>query len=267
MSQTMFQVDAFTHRPFAGNPAGVCILPAPGDERWMQQVASEMNLSETAFLYRQQDGYSLRWFTPAVEVDLCGHATLASAHILWEAEYLKAHEQARFLTRSGLLMAERQGDWIAMNFPAKQESQTDPPRGLLEALGIPVAQARYVGKNEFDYLVEVDTEEAVRSLKLDISLLAQTPTRGVMVTSRAASDGYDFVSRFFAPAVGVNEDPVTGSAHCCLGPFWSKRLGKQEMTAYQASARGGVVRLRVEGERVYLYGQAVTVLRGELLNM
>jgi PhzF family phenazine biosynthesis protein len=263
MGQTIFQVDAFTDKPFAGNPAGVCVLPEPRSERWMQDVAREMNLSETAFLLKQEDGFQLRWFTPAAEVDLCGHATLASAHILWETDYLQPQEQARFHTRSGLLTAERlDGNWIELDFPAKPEQATDAPPHLLEALGI---QAQYVGVNVFDYLVEVDTEETLRNMQPDITLLAQVPVRGVIVTSRASTPDYDFVSRFFAPRVGVNEDPVTGSAHCCLTPYWSKRLGKNELLAYQASARGGVLRVRISSDRVKIGGQAVTTLRGELL--
>jgi PhzF family phenazine biosynthesis protein len=263
MGQTIFQVDAFTDKPFAGNPAGICVLPEPRSERWMQDVAREMNLSETAFLLKQEDGFQLRWFTPAAEVDLCGHATLASAHILWETDYLQPQEQARFHTRSGLLTAERlDGNWIELDFPAKPEQATDAPPHLLEALGI---QAQYVGVNVFDYLVEVDTEETLRNMQPDITLLAQVPVRGVIVTSRASTPDYDFVSRFFAPRVGVNEDPVTGSAHCCLTPYWSERLGKNELLAYQASARGGVLRVRISSDRVKIGGQAVTTLRGELL--
>lgn len=265
MALTIYQVDAFSDKPFAGNPAAVCILPEPGDAQWMQQVATEMNLSETAFLYRQDDGYSLRWFTPAVEVDLCGHATLASAHILWEAGHLQASAQARFFTHSGLLTADRKGDWIEMDFPAKLEEQTDAPPDLLQALGVPVNSARYVGKNVFDYLVEVASEDIVRGLLPNFSLLSSVQARGVIVTSRASTPGYDFVSRFFAPQVGVNEDPVTGSAHCCLTPYWSRHLGKSEMVAYQASPRGGVLRVRASGDRVQLGGQAVTVLRGDLV--
>jgi len=262
MAQTIYQVDAFTDKPFAGNPAGVCILSEPRDEGWMQNVAREMNLSETAFLLKEQDGFNLRWFTPAVEVDLCGHATLASAHILWEAGYLKPEEQARFNTRSGLLTAERQDDWIEMNFPATPEEPAEAPADLIEALGVPAA---YVGKNRFDYLVEVDSEEVVRNMQPDFTLLAKVSARGIMVTSIPSTQDYDFVSRFFAPQVGINEDPVTGSAHCCLGPYWSKRIEKNEFVAYQASPRGGVMRVRVDGDRVYLGGQAVTVLRGELI--
>lgn len=256
------QVDAFTDRRFAGNPAAVCVLAEPRDEHWMQDVAREMNLSETAFLVRQGDGYNLRWFTPTVEVELCGHATLASAHALWEAGLLRPDEPARFYTQSGLLTAVRRGDWIEMDFPAKPAEPASPPEGLGYALG---AEMKYVGRSQFDYLIEVDSEETVRQLKPDFTLLGAIPVRGIMVTSRATTEGFDFVSRFFAPGSGVDEDPVTGSAHCSLGPFWSPRLGKTAFVARQVSARGGVVRVRVEGERVILGGQAVTVLRGELV--
>ena len=232
MGLTITQVDAFTETPFAGNPAAVCLLPAPRDEGWMQSVAREMNLSETAFLVRQADGFALRWFTPAVEV------------------------------KSGLLTGDRAGEWIELDFPAKREEPAPAPAGLAEALG---TAAKYVGKNQFDYLVEVDSEETVRRLAPNHTMLAALPVRGVIVTSRADSGGYDFVSRFFAPGSGIAEDPVTGSAHCALGPFWQARLGKSDLLAYQASPRGGVVRVRVVGDRVKLGGKAVTVLRGELI--
>lgn len=262
MSQTIYQVDAFTDRPFAGNPAGVCILAQPAEEAWMRAVAAEMNISETAFLVPQADGFDLRWFTPAAEVKLCGHATLASAHTLWETGTLKAGEQARFHTLSGLLTAGRRGDWIELNFPAKLEEPVDALPELVQALGV---TPKYIGKNAFDYLVEVESDEMVRTLQPDFTRLKALPVRGVMVTARSADPAYDFVSRFFAPAVGINEDPVTGSAHCCLTPYWGRLLGKTEMTAFQASARGGVLHLRWEGERVILAGQAVTVLRAELV--
>jgi PhzF family phenazine biosynthesis protein len=262
MPLKIYQVDAFTNLPFTGNPAGVCILSKPAEQSWMMSVAQEMNLSETAFLVPENDGYNLRWFTPAVEVDLCGHATLASAHILWEIGALQQDQTARFSTRSGLLTARRSGSWIEMDFPIKPETQADPPPDLEKALGV---KANYVGKNLFDYLVEVESEEIVQELKPNTSLLATLPVRGVIVTSRSSKIEYDFVSRFFAPAVGVPEDPVTGSAHCCLAPYWSSRLGKKTMIGYQASARGGVVKVRLEGERVILAGQAVTVLVGDLL--
>ncbi len=263
MGLQIFQVDAFTDEPFSGNPAGVCILPGPRDEAWMQNVAREMNLPETAFLCKQEDGFDLRWFTPSIEVDLCGHGTLASAHILWETDLLSPQEQARFHTRSGLLTAVRTQDRIEMDFPATPDEPVTAPPALGEALGlIPT----YVGKSEFDYLVEIDSEEMVRELKPDLALLKTLAVRGVIVTSLADSPGYDFVSRFFAPAAGIDEDPVTGSAHCCLGPFWSARLGKKEFTAYQASERGGTVHVRVADERVHIGGNAVTVLRCELID-
>jgi len=228
----------------------------------MRDVAREMNLSETAFLVPQDDGYNLRWFTPAVEVDLCGHATLASAHVLWENGHLAAEAVARFHTRSGLLQAERHGDWIEMDFPAKTEEAVDPPPDLAPALGVnPV----YVGRNQFDYLVELDSAAAVRGLKPDHARLRKLAARGIIVTAKSDAPEFDFVSRFFAPGSGIDEDPVTGSSHTCLGPYWSKRLGRTEFVAYQASARGGVVKVRCCGARVKLGGQAVTVMRGELL--
>ncbi len=263
MGVRLVQVDAFTDKAFAGNPAAVCLLPAPRDDAWMQSVAREMNLSETAFLVKQEDSFDLRWFTPAVEVDLCGHATLASAHVLWEEGLLQPGEPARFHTRSGLLTTERRADWIELNFPAHPPEPVAAPPDLTRALGV---APNYVGKSGGDdYLVEVESEEVVRATRPNFALLATVPARGVMVTSRAAVREFDFVSRFFAPQSGVNEDPVTGSAHCCLGPFWKDRLGKSEFVAYQASERGGVVRVRLDGDRVRLGGQAVTVLRGELV--
>lgn len=262
MGQPITQVDTFTTNPFAGNPAAVCMLSEPGNEGWMQQVASEMNLAETAFLYRQEDGFHLRWFTPAVEVDLCGHATLASAHILWEEGHLQPQEHARFYTRSGLLTAERQGAWITLDFPATPAPPASAPAELSQALGVELAS---VGKNQFDYLVEVDSEETLRALKPNLTLLERVPVRGVIITSRSSSPDYDFVSRFFAPRVGIPEDPATGSSHCTLAPFWSERLEKSELLAYQASPRGGVFRLEVKGERIAIGGQAVTILRGEVL--
>ena len=261
MPVRIVQVDAFTNRAFTGNPAAVCILPASPPEQWMRDVAREMNLSETAFLTPEADGYRLRWFTPSVEVDLCGHATVASAHVLWEDGHLPAGTQARFHTRSGLLLADRRGEWINLDFPATAADPAEPPPNLLEALG---TKAKFVGRNKFDYLVEVDSEQTVRTLQPDFSLLRKLTVRGVIVTARSAAPEFDFVSRFFAPGSGIDEDPVTGSAHCALGPYWGRQLGKAEFTAYQASARGGVVRIRLNGDRVILSGQAVTVLRGEL---
>ncbi|HEX9217060.1 MAG TPA: PhzF family phenazine biosynthesis protein [Gemmatimonadales bacterium] len=262
MGLRITQVDAFTNQPFAGNPAAVCILPKAAEPAWMLNVAREMNLAETAFLVRQRDGYDLRWFTPAVEVDLCGHATLASAHVLWEDGVLKPEAQARFHTKSGLLTADRRDGLIELDFPATPASAAPPPAGLIEAVG---AKATFVGRSRFDYLVEVDSEATVRALDPDLSGLSRVEARGVIVTSRADKKSeFDFVSRFFAPRSGVPEDPVTGSAHCALTPYWSAKLGKKELRAFQASPRGGELRLRLVSDRVRIGGQAVTVLRGEL---
>ena len=228
----------------------------------MQSVAAEMNLSETAFLVRRDDGFDLRWFTPAVEVALCGHATLASAHALWEGGHLPSDEVARFHTKSGLLTATRRGPWIELDFPATTEQAAEPPAGLIDALGV---TPLYVGKTRFDYMVEIDREDGVRAMTPDFSRLRSLPVRGVIVTSSATTPGVDFVSRFFAPGAGVDEDPVTGSAHCCLTPYWSRKLGRTEFIAQQLSRRGGTLRLSLAGDRVRMRGQAVTVLRGELL--
>ncbi len=262
MAQVIYQVDAFTNQPFAGNPAGVCLLLGPIDEGWMQSVAAEMNLSETAFLYPIEDGYHLRWFTPAVEVDLCGHATLASAHILWEQGVLPPAQAARFHTRSGLLTAVQKDAWIEMDFPAEPANKIHPLPKLNQALGV---EPLFTGQNRFDYLVEVASEAQVRALAPDFQQLASLSARGVIVTSRSENSAADFVSRFFAPAVGIDEDPVTGSAHCCLGPYWSTKLDKTNLRAYQISQRGGEVRMQVAGQRVLLSGQAVTILRADFV--
>jgi PhzF family phenazine biosynthesis protein len=264
MPHSLSVVDAFTSEPFGGNPAAVCVLPGPAPEAWMRRVAGEMNLSETAFLHRIDDGFALRWFTPTVEVDLCGHATLASAHVLWQDGHLAAGATARFHTRSGILTAGRRAGRIVLDFPAKLAEPAEPPAPLLPALG--VVEARWIGRNQFDYLVEVADETMVRNLAPDHSALARLPVRGVIVTSRAESGRpYDFVSRFFAPGSGVAEDPVTGSAHCALAPYWATRLSRTSLTGYQASPRGGTVYVTVNGDRVELAGEAVTVARVLLL--
>lgn len=257
----LFQVDAFTNRPFTGNPAGVCILSEHRDHAWMQKVAREMNLSETAFLEKRADGFNLRWFTPTVEVDLCGHATLASAHVLWKNRLLKRNEQARFHTRSGLLTAERKDEWIELDFPALPARRIETPKNLSKVLG---ASPKYVGRNRMDCIVEVESEKTVRTMKPNFTQLAELPFRGLIVTARAATRPYDFVSRFFAPRVGISEDPVTGSAHCCLGPYWQRQLHKNRFLAQQVSARGGIIRVWVSNQRVRIGGEAVTVLRSEL---
>jgi PhzF family phenazine biosynthesis protein len=269
------QVDAFTSEAFAGNPAAVCFLPGERDAAWMQKVAREMNLAETAFL-RPLDGeggqreFELRWFTPTVEVDLCGHATLASAHALWESGRLAPTETAVFHSRSGRLSAARNGGdgWIQMDFPLTRNEPAPTPDGLLEALG--GVAAVYVGRSRFDYLVQVESEAYLRGVSPDFRLLSAHEARGVIVTSQAEDPDYDFVSRFFAPRAGIDEDPVTGSAHCTLADFWARQLGKTRFLARQISPRGGVLRVEVcaglpGGDRVLLGGQAITVLRGELL--
>ncbi|GJL78600.1 MAG: isomerase [Nitrospinaceae bacterium] len=261
MGAKIIQVDAFTSEPFKGNPAAVCILDEPRDEKWMQHLAEEMNLSETAFLVPDAEAFHLRWFTPTTEVDLCGHATLASAHALWESGILKPEQPARFDTKSGRLTARLKGEWIELDFPANTVEKIQAPKGLLEALG---GHGKFTGWDGTDYLVEVESESQVRALTPDLKALKRFPARGISVTSRADSKDFDFVSRFFAPAAGIDEDPVTGSAHCSLGPFWAIRLGRQELLGYQASSRGGFVRVSLNGGRVLLGGQAVTVFQGEL---
>jgi PhzF family phenazine biosynthesis protein len=257
----ILQIDAFTDRPFTGNPAAVCVLDATAADEWLAAVAREMNLSETAFLLRRPDGWSLRWFTPAIEVDLCGHATLASAHAIWE-EGLDSGAVLHFHTRSGVLTATRDADGIVLDFPAQPATPAEAPPGLLEALGViaPVA----VASNGADWLVELPDADGVRSLHPDMRRLAAVEARGVMVTARADDGVHDFVSRWFGPRVGVDEDPVTGSAHCCLGPWWATHLQRDVLRGYQTSARGGTVLVRLRGDRVLLTGRAVTVLRGEL---
>ena len=261
MPLKIYQVDAFTEEPFSGNPAAVCIMENEADGEWMQKVAMEMNLSETAFLYPEEDGYNLRWFTPTTEVDLCGHATLASAHILWEEGFLDPDKDARFKTKSGILGASKKDEIIELDFPSAVAQEVPVPEGLLESLNV---EPLYVGKNKFDYLVQVDREAIVRNLEPDLSRLKDLPARGVIVTSISKDPAYDFISRFFGPASGIDEDPVTGSAHCCLGPFWGKRLGKSGLTGFQASKRGGTVHVTLKGERVILGGKAVTVFKGDL---
>lgn len=272
MSQKITVADAFTDRPYRGNPAAVVVLERAREEAWMRDLAREMNLSETAFLVPRADGFDLRWFTPAVEVELCGHATLASAHVLWTDGRLASDAVARFHTKSGLLSAARRGAWIELDFPATQAQPSEAPPGLFDALG---AVGSDVRRSKFDYLVAYDDEATVRALRPDFARLRTLPVRGIIATARAsvrasasnadAARGLDVVSRFFAPGSGIDEDPVTGSAHCALGPYWAEKLAKDDLVCFQASQRGGTVRVGVRGERVLLAGQAVTVWRGELV--
>lgn len=261
MAIAFYLVDAFADQLFAGNPAVVCPLPSWPEERWLQDVAAEMNQSATAFVVKNETGFDLRWFTPKVEVAVCGHATLASAHALWQQGLANPSQEIQFSTKGGFLKAARRGDEIELDFPLAPAEATEPPADLLPSLGV---TAKYVGRNKFDYLVEVESEALLRQLSPDFTGLKNIAVRGAIVTARSSDPRFDFVSRFFAPAVGINEDPVTGSAHCCLGDFWHKRLRKNDLRAFQASARGGAMRVRVEGERVFLGGKAVTVAGGEL---
>lgn len=265
MGVPIYQVDAFTGQPYKGNPAAVCLLDEARDEAWMQAVANEMNLSETAFLTPEKDGYRLRWFTPKTEVKLCGHATLASAHVLYTEKLLPLNKEARFFTLSGLLTAGYHQDTglIELNFPVTPVVSCEPPAGLIEALKV---KPLFIGCGDDDYLIEVATEEEVRAASPDFDRLVQVACRGVIVTALSTAKEYDFISRFFAPAEGINEDPVTGSAHCRLTPYWQAKLKKNEFIAYQASKRGGFLQLAAAGDRVRIGGKAVTVLKGELLD-
>ena len=262
MPVPLLHVDAFTAEPFRGNAAAVCLLPAAREVAWMRGLAAELNLPATAFVVGADSEFALRWFTPSAELQLCGHGTLAAAHALWETRRLAPDATARFTTGAGALAAARRDGWISLDFPAEPATRTRAPAGLAEALGV---KPGWVGRNRLDYVVEVDDEAALRALSPDFPALTAIDTRGVIVTARAASPEFDFVSRFFAPRVGLPEDAVTGSAHCCLGPLWAERLGRSELVGLQVSARGGVVRVALAGERVRLAGQAVTVLRGELV--
>jgi PhzF family phenazine biosynthesis protein len=262
MPTPLLYVDAFAEAPFRGNPAAVCLLDAARAAAFMQALAAELNLPATVFVEAAAESFALRWFSSTAELALCGHGTLAAAHVLWETARLSPAAPARFTTRSGPLSAAARDGWIALDMPADVATTTSPPVGLLDALGV---KARWVGRNSLDYVVEVDDEATVRALAPDLVALATIETRGVSVTARASTPGVDFVSRFFAPRAGIAEDSVTGSAHCCLAPLWAARLGRSRLTARQLSARGGLVRAEVAADRVVLSGQAVTVLRGEIL--
>ncbi|WP_425614280.1 PhzF family phenazine biosynthesis protein [Anatilimnocola sp. NA78] len=256
-----WQVDAFTNRPFAGNPAAVCWLEGDAVDTWMQAVAAEMNLAETAFIRKLPEGYELRWFTPTIEVDLCGHATLASAHALWQAGIIP-EGPIRFHTRSGVLTCSRNGDWIELDFPATPAVAAEEPTVMAAALG---ARPMLVAQSKFDYVAIYDSPTIIREMAPDFRALGTIPVRGIMVSAVSDDPNYDFIARFFAPASGIDEDPATGSAYCALMPYWAEQLGKKELRAFQASKRGGELKLRMQGDRIILGGQAVTVWQGELL--
>ena len=262
MSAELHLVDAFTGAPFRGNTAAVCIMDGPADPAWMQQVAGEMKHSETAFLDPGQGCWNLRWFTPEHEVDLCGHATLAAAFTLWTTGREKAGSAIAFETRSGTLTGRMEGDWITLDFPAEPVTFPASVPGLKEALGI---SPLFVGRNRFDILAELPSAADLCTLEPDMAALAAIPTRGIIITAVSDLPHFDFVSRFFAPAVGVPEDPVTGSAHCCLGPYWGEKLHKTELDGFQCSSRGGTVRVTLKGDRVLLAGHAVHIASGQLL--
>lgn len=262
MEVRIVQVDAFTSEPFRGNPAGVCVLDRWAPEAWMQAVAGEMNLSETAFLVRRGEGFEIRYFTPKIEVPLCGHATLASSHLLWEEGLVSPGEGIALRAKGGNLSAGREGKWVRLDFPAIPAVRAETPDGLSKALGAEILGAYQSWEN--GYLVELDGVTAVRGLEPDYTRLRQFGPINVTAAG-GGEEGCDFVSRFFAPSLGIDEDPVTGVAHCSLAPFWAERLGKDEMVGHQLSRRGGVVRVRARGERVDILGQAVTVMRGEIL--
>jgi PhzF family phenazine biosynthesis protein len=263
MSQSVIQIDAFTDRAFGGNPAAVCLMENPGDEEWMRQVAAEMNLSESAFLYPYEHGYHLRWFTPKAEVDLCGHATLATAHMLYEDGHVSPAEEIHFFTRSGWVSVTTSGNWITMHFPRQDAVEIEPPDGLLEALGV---EPLFVGSYKGGVLVQVATEAEVRAVQPDLSRLMSMDHNKNCVTSVAEAADVDFVSRLFAPKIGIDEDPVNGNSHTVLPSFWAGRLGKDNLLAHQASKRGGELRLGLDTDTVHISGRAVTVMRGELID-
>lgn len=259
-SLKFYQVDAFSEKPFGGNPAAVFPLEESLDEDLMQKIASEMNLSETAFLFPHKEGFSLRWFTPNVEVPLCGHATLASAHVLWEIEQVSKNEGITFYSKSGELKAKKSKEYIELDFPAVKYEEREITPEIEDAV---CAKVSYAFNTREDLLVELDSEDVLRELCPDFNKIINLPYRGVLVTAKGKKD-FDFVSRFFVPKIGINEDPVTGSAHCVLTPYWSKKLNKNEFKAFQASKRSGVVLTKLAGKRVYLMGKATTVLKGEM---
>lgn len=263
MSIPFVQIDAFTDTAFSGNPAVAMILDTMKEDGWLQNAAREMNVSDTAYLVKRNGEYDLRWFTPEAEVDLCGHATLASAHYLWSEKLEDTNSEIIFHSKSGILKAKYINGWIELNFPSEVDSQTEIDETLINALG---QKPVYVGKNRMDYIVQLENEDQVKNIKPDLNLLKTINSRGFIVTAQSQSNDYDFISRFFAPNIGINEDPVTGSAHCCLEPFWAKRLNKNEMTGYQASSRGGIVKVRGDNNRTFLLGKAVTILKGIILH-
>jgi len=264
MNIEIFQVDAFTDVPFKGNPAGVCLLSSEPPDSWMQNIAMEMNLAETAFLTKTPDGFHLRWFTPAVEVDLCGHATLASSHMLYEQGIAPKDQPIHFSTRSGILTARYDEGWIEIDLPNEACTPSECPQAIPQAIH---TTPLFVGINRRDYLIEVESEDIVRNLQPDLNALQQLNRFGAVVTAKAnPGSDYDYIARCFFPNFGIDEDPVTGSSHAMLAPYWAEKLGRKELVGYQASRRGGYLHCRVAGDRVFLKGKAVTTIKGTLLH-
>ncbi len=259
----IFQVDAFTDQPYQGNPAGVCILDEPAIYSWMQHVAREMNVSETAFLVKAEEGYEIRYFTPLTEVPICGHATLSSAHILWEQGLVGEDDAIVFHAKAGVLRASNEDSWVCLDFPARPVTPSDSPKGFKEALGTVPKDVYRIEAGGF--LAELESDDAIRALRPNFELMRQGDFGGIVATAKSTSPLVDFVSRYFHPEIGINEDPVTGVAHCSLAPFWSEKLGKAELDCYQASARGGFLKVRAKDNRVDILGKAVTVIRGNIL--
>ena len=258
----MFIVDSFTEEKFKGNPAAVAICNRVITETECRNIAMEMNLSETAFLYKKKESeYDLRWFTPEEEVDLCGHGTLASAHILWEKSYENKESTLSFHTKSGLLTASWDNGWITLDFPGQALNESSGDEALFQSIPGTISK---VLEDDLSYIVIMNNENEIKTMTPDFNLLYKTRKKEVIVTALSENKEYDFVSRFFAPAIGIKEDPVTGSAHCYLAPYWAGILNKKELTGYQASKRGGFVRCTVVGDRVLLKGKACTVLVGEI---
>lgn len=261
MPHKLYQVDAFTDEPFKGNPAAVCLLEGPEPDAWMQLLASEMNLSETAFLLPEENGWRLRWFTPKTEVDLCGHATLASAKVLFETQPLLRSRPIKFLTRSGLLLAKWASGAVELDFPAMDFEPFTATASVEPVLGFQPVNAVYSGNY---FLFEAQDEALIHQVKPDMAALEKLPLPEVIITAASKDPEFDFISRFFAPQLGVDEDPVTGSAHCLLAPYWAVKLDKKVFTAFQASHRGGKLHLRLSGDRVLITGDAKFIFTADL---
>lgn len=265
MGIDFYWIDSFANQAFQGNPAGVCLLQSPIDDLKMQNIAREIGLSETAFVTKNFSHFELRWFTPTVEVDLCGHATLASAHALWESK-IATSESIAFHTKSGMLTAKKDSEYVVLDFPTIAIKPLHSPiKNLLESLGI--NDPLYIGRSDKTVLIEVTSEKCLKNIQPDFELLKEVPIEGVVVTSRSEyPDDYDFVSRYFGPREGINEDPVTGFAHCHLGPYWQTKLNKTKFLAYQASSRGGFIKIDMHDDRILLGGKAITIMKGEISN-